>query len=158
MGQFADGVISRLRRQLALECPTYTWETEYPIAETPVDVVGIGDQYILIELEWRRADPADNAAKIFRHLSTSEIEAEEIIIIQLFTNYYDLVSGGVSSKQKNAEFVGEAAADSLDKVIYHPLEFDIDPPKSGKERPTEWEKKADSMVETVISIVEERNY
>lgn len=152
MGEFADDVILRLKDQLAQNHPSYTWRTEYRIAETPVDVAGIDDdQYVLIELEWRRADPADNAAKIFRHLSTRAISADRVIILQLFTNYYDLASGGVSSKRKNAEFVGKTAADSLDHLSYRPLDFEIDPPKSGEKRPSKWQDITDSTAKMIVS-------
>lgn len=152
MGKFADDVILRLKNELAQNCLSYSWNTEYRIAETPVDVVGISDeQHILTELEWRRADPADNVAKIFRHLSTREIIPGQVIIVQLFTNYYSLVSGGVSSKRKNAEFVGEIAADSLDHLTYLPLDFEIDPPKSGETRSPEWKDITDSIAAKISS-------
>ena len=155
MGEFADDVILRLKDQLAQSCSSYTWNTEHRIAETPVDVVGIGnEQHVLIELEWRRADPADNVAKIFRHLSTSEVTTDKIMILQLFTNYYNLISGGVSSKRKNAEFVGETAADSLENLTYYPLDFEINPPKAGEVRPSEWKSIADSMATMVSGKVE----
>jgi hypothetical protein len=155
MGEFADDVAFRLKKQLAQQRPHYTWETEYRVAETPVDIAGIvGDHYVLIELEWRRADPADNAAKIFRHLSTNDIPADQVIILQLFTNHYDLSSGGVSSKRKDAEFVGETAAELLEHLTYYPIDFEIDPPKSGEERPPQWKYVTDSTAEKLASIID----
>lgn len=152
MGEFANDVVHRLKTKLAQKCPSYSWETEHRIAKTPVDVAGIDDnQYILIELEWRRADPADNVAKIFRHLSKGEMGPDRILIIQVFTEYYDLVSGGVSSKRKNAEFVGEIAADSLSNLIYLPLDYEINPPKSGENRPSDWEATTDSIATKISS-------
>jgi|GEM_PF-417577 hypothetical protein len=66
MGAFATTVQEYLCESLATAVPAVGWETEYRIAGTPVDVAGVGDsQWYLIELEWRRADPADNAAKLF---------------------------------------------------------------------------------------------
>ncbi|QCC49923.1 hypothetical protein [Halapricum salinum] len=154
MGEFADEVVKRLKDHLAQFCTSYKWDTEYLIAETPVDIAGIdGDRYVLIELEWRRADPADNAAKIFRHLSTREIPADQVIILQLFTNHYNLISDGVSSKRKNAEFVGKTAAGTIDYLTYQPLDFDIDPPRSGEERPNKWEEITDDVSATISSIV-----
>ena len=155
MGKFADEVVHRLKDHLEQFCSSYAWETEYPIAQTPIDIAGIdGDQYVLIELEWRRADPADNAAKIFRHLSTREISAEQVRILQLFTNHYNLRSGGVSSKRKNAEFVGETAAKLLEHLTYHPIDFEIDPPKSGEDRPPQWIDATDSTGEKLASIID----
>ena len=155
MGEFADEVVHRLKDHLEQFCSSYAWETEYPIAQTPIDIAGIdGDRYVLIELEWRRADPADNAAKIFRHLSTREIPAHQVRILQLFTNHYDLISGGVSSKRKNAEFVGETAAELLEHLTYHPIDFEIDPPKSGEDRPPQWKDATDSTGEKLASIID----
>jgi len=154
MGEFADEVILRLKNRLAQHCSSYVWEAEYPIAETPVDVAGTNDdRYVLIELEWRRADPADNAAKIFRHLSTNKIPADDEIILQLFTEYYDLATGGISSKRKNAEFVRETAAELLDQLTYYSIDFEIDPPKSGERRPPEWGEITDSTAEKIASII-----
>jgi hypothetical protein len=155
MGELADEVVHRLKEHLAQFCSSYAWETEYHIAQTPVDIAGIdGDRYVLIELEWRRADPADNAAKVFRHLSTRKIPADQVRILQLFTNHYDLVSGGVSSKRKNAEFVGETAAELLEHITYHPINFEIDPPKSGEERPPKWEDATELTAEKIASILD----
>jgi len=155
MGQFADEVVHQLKDHLEQFYSSYEWDTEYPIAETPVDIAGIDDdRYVLIELEWRRADPADNAAKIFRHLSTSEISADQVRILQLFTNHYNLSSGGVSSKRKNAEFVGETAAELLEHLTYHPIDFEIDPPKSGEDRPPQWEDVTDSTAEKLASVID----
>jgi len=154
MGEFADEVVYRLQDHLAQLCSSYEWNTEYLIAETPVDIAGIDDdQYVLIELEWRRADPADNAAKIFRHLSTREVSTNQVRVVQLFTNHYNLVSGGVSSKRKNAEFVGKTAAELLDHLIYYPIDFEIDPPKSGESRPPEWKNVTNSTAEKIAAII-----
>ena len=156
MGEFADVVVHRLKDNLAQSCSSYAWETEYPIAETPVDIAGVGgDRYVLIELEWRRADPADNTAKIFRHLSTNELPAEQVMILQLFTDHYDLVSGDTSSKRKNAEFVGETAAELLEHLTYHPIDFEIDPPKSGEARPNKWKHTTDETTEQMASIIDQ---
>ena len=154
MGEFADEVVHRLKDHLAQFSSSYAWETEYPIAQTSIDIAGIdGDRYVLIELEWRRADPADNAAKIFRHLSTKETPADQVRILQLFTNHYDLISGGVSSKRKNAEFVGETAAELLEHLTYHSIDFEIDPPKSGEDRPPQWEDITDSTAKKLASVI-----
>jgi hypothetical protein len=69
MGEFASTVQEFLRDELATARPTLEWHTEYRIAGTPVDIAGVGaEELTLVELEWRRADPADNTAKLFRHL------------------------------------------------------------------------------------------
>jgi len=147
MGAFATTVQAYLRESLAAVAPAVDWETEYPIAGTPVDVAGVGDTHLyLLELEWRRADPADNAAKLFRHLDSGEITAEAVTVFHLFTNYYDLARGGVSSKRENAEFVGEMAAASVDRLSYSPVDLDIDPPKRGGEWPETWQASVDDAI------------
>ncbi|MFC6751966.1 hypothetical protein [Halorubrum tibetense] len=153
MGEFADDVVARLKNGLVREKSAYNWKSEYGISGTPVDLAGVSaDSTVLIELEWRRADPADNTAKIFRHLSDSE-SMKNVTVVQLFTHHYDLVSGGISSKRKNAEFVGRVAAESLDELNYCPIGFGIDPPKSGEERPPGWKEKTDAMTMELASIV-----
>lgn len=155
MGAFADDVVDRLKNRLNQKATSHDWEAEYRISGTPVDLAGItANSHILIELEWRRADPADNTAKIFRHLSGSSPIKESTTVIQLFTNYYDLASGGVSSKRKNAEFVGSVASESLDDLRYCPVEFDIDPPKAGGEMPPIWKEETDSMAASLSDMID----
>lgn len=152
MGRFADDAGAYLRDALAEADLGLDWATEHLIAGTPVDVVGVDDDRIVcIELEWRRADPADNTAKLFRHLSDGAIEHAEVTVCQVFTAYYDLASGGVSSKRKNAEFVGRVAARSLDSFAYHAVEFPLEPPKRGADRPTDWRDAADVAVDATLT-------
>jgi hypothetical protein len=144
MGAFADAVNGRLCERLRSLAPEFEWETEHYVAGTPVDVVGTRDgEVVCVELEWRRADPADNTAKLFRHLVEGSLDAERVRVYQLFTGYYDLGSGGVSSKRRNAEFVGRVAARSVPAMTYEPLDLEIDPPKRGGERPTDWDAAVD---------------
>ena len=144
MGAFATAVQDYLCESLAASVPAVDWETEYRIAGTPVDVAGVGDTHLyLIELEWRRADPADNAAKLFRHLDSGEITAEAVAVFHLFTDYYALQRGGVSSKRQNAEFVGRTAADTHDRLSYTAVDVEIDPPKRGGEWPETWQETVD---------------
>lgn len=152
MGAFAVDVQRRLRHRLAATRPDVEWRTEYRLGATPVDVGGRFDAHLaLVELEWRRADPANNSAKLFRHAVEESIEADRIVLFQVFTRYYDLANGGVSSKRRNAEFVGRMAADALDDVSYHPLTVDVDPPKRGGERPAGWCEATDAVAETIAS-------
>ena len=156
VGEFAEAVQERMSERLAERLPAFDWETEHYIGGTPVDVVGLDEtDLVAIELECRRADPADNTAKLFRHLSTGNervlAEHRRIVVVQVFTAYYDLASGGVSSKRKNAEFVGQVAQRALEGVTYHPVKFDLDPPKRGGEWPPEWREIADETVDAVIA-------
>lgn len=150
MGAFADDVQAYLRRELRGHRPALSWQTEYRVGGTPVDVVGVAENgLVLLELEWRRADPADNTAKLFRHVGENRIEADNVTVFQLFTRYYDLARGGVSSKRKNAEFVGRTAAESFDHLTYRPLDFDVSPPKRGGERPDGWRDAAELVAKRV---------
>jgi hypothetical protein len=152
VGEFADDVNAYLCDGLAERLPDLGWETEFRVAGTPVDVAGRSpDHLVLVELEWRRADPADNAAKLFRHLVEGSLSYPRIDAFQLFTGYYDLASGGVSSKRENAEFVGRTAADSVPGLAYRPLDFGLTPPKRGGERPDGWREAADEAVERIVS-------
>lgn len=154
MGAFAEEVQTILCEGLAKQQPQLEWETEYRVSGTPVDVAGKNNvATVLIELEWRRADPADNTAKLFRHLSNERIEAQEILVVQVFTNHYELSDGGFSSKRKNAEFVGETAADHFTNLIYEPITLDLDPPKRGGERPAEWRDAVSTTATEVDGLV-----
>lgn len=131
------------------------WTTERYVAGTPVDVAGDDDgRLVAVELEWRRADPSDNAAKLFRHLSEGSIDAERVVVVHLFTRHYDLVSGDHSSKRKNAEFVGRVAARTLDGLSYHPVTFDLDPPKRGADRPEGWQAATDAAAARVGELID----
>lgn len=128
VGRFALAVAKRLRDRFAEARPDAEWATEYRLGTTPVDVAGRLDAcLVLVELEWRRADPANNTAKPFRHAVEESIEADRVVVFLVFTRYYDLASGGVSSKRLNAEFVGQTAADTIDGLSYRPLTIVIDP-------------------------------
>jgi hypothetical protein len=150
MGEFAATVQARIREGLADRHPHLAWETEFDVAGTPVDVAGrADDRLVLVELEWRRADPVANTAKLFRHLESGALDATQVAVVQVFSGYYDLARGGVSSKRLDAEFVGRVAADALDAFSYCPLDLDIDPPKRGGERPPDWERAVDDAVATI---------
>ena len=138
MGAFADDAAERLRDALAGRLESHAWTTERYVGRTPVDVAGDGQPLLLVELEWRRADPANNTVKLFRHLTEGGLDGE-IRLFQAFTRYYDRQSDDVSSKRENAEFVGERIAATVDGVAYVPLTLDIDPPKRGGQRPNDWE-------------------
>lgn len=154
MGEFATRVQEKLCERLAERRPGYNWETEYAIAATPVDIAGHREETaVVVELEWRRADPADNTAKLFRHLSEETLTADRVVVCQLFTEYYDLASGGYSSKRANATFVGNVAADALASLSYYPLDLPIVPPKCGGDQPDDWEQALADATETVADTV-----
>jgi hypothetical protein len=155
MGEFATTVQTHLMEVLSGECPSLDWETEYRIEGTPVDVAGAGENTLyLVELEWRRADPADNTAKLFRHLEDGSIDHSHVRVFQVFTRYYDLASGDYSSKRKNAEFVGRAAASVSERLSYDPVDLEFDPPKRGGDWPDDWEDATDQVVKSIVSRVQ----
>ena len=151
----------RLRDTLAERRPRLDWRTEYRIRQTPVDVVGTAeetnageDRFVAVELEWRRADPANNTAKLFYHAEQGEMDAyDEVVVCQLFSGYYDLASGGTSSKREVAEFVGETAAESVERVAFHPLRLPIDPPKKGGEWPEDWRARTDETADELARLL-----
>jgi hypothetical protein len=173
VGEFAEAVRDRLRDSLAERRPRLDWKTEYRIRRTPVDVVGTtgemgedgeagtndgtgtdGDRFVAVELEWRRADPANNSAKLFYYAEEGEMDAYgEVVVCQLFSGYYDLDSGGTSSKREVAEFVGETAAASVERVAFHPLRLPIDPPKKGGEWPEDWRARTDEAADELASLL-----
>jgi hypothetical protein len=135
---------------LAQRHPRLSWTTEYRVGTTPVDVAGERpEELVLLELEWRRADPADNTAKLFRHLASETLDAETIHVRQLFTTYYDLASGGVSSKRENAVFVGDRVAAAFDHVDYEAVTLPLDPPKRGGELPSDWKRTVDEVASSL---------
>nr|WP_227776986.1 hypothetical protein [Haladaptatus pallidirubidus] len=152
MGTFAEAARDRIRDTLAERLSRFVWETEHRIRRTPVDVVGhTDDQFVAVELEWRRADPVNNTAKLLYYVDEGKLdEYERVSVFQVFTGYYDLASGGVSSKREIAEFVGDLAADSFEHVSFSPVTFGLEPPKRGGEWPEEWEAVAE---ETAMKIV-----
>lgn len=155
MGRLATTVQEALCERLRTQLDGFDWETERHVAATPVDVAGVREgTTIVVELEWRRADPADNTAKLFRHLAAGTLDAETVVVVQVFTGKYDLASGGVSSKRENAEFVGERAAASEPGVEYEPVTLAVDPPKRGGDLPEDWKTAVDEVVDTVVSRVE----
>lgn len=154
MGELASKFQSVLCDQLSESYPSLDWKTEHRIAGTPVDVAGIGDEILfLVELEWRRADPADNSAKLFRHLTTGQVDQNHITVIQIFTGYYDLATGGVSSKRKNAEFIGHIAEDAIETLSYYPVNFDSEPPKRGNDWEVDWKASAEKTLSEISSRV-----
>ncbi|MFP9061981.1 hypothetical protein ACLI4R_15825 [Natrialbaceae archaeon A-chndr2] len=159
MGELASGFQSYLCDQLSESYPSLDWKTEHRIAGTPVDIAGVGDGTLfLIELEWRRADPADNSAKLFRHLTTGEIDQNHVTVVQIFTGYYNLASGEVSSKRKNSEFIGHIAEDIIDALSYHSVDFDPEPPKRGNDWEDDWidnAKETLSEISSQVSVTEE---
>ena len=135
--------------------PDLTWRTEYRIGKTPVDIAGVDDGLlVLVELEWRRADPADNAGKLFRHLNASTQLPNSVLFAQVFSGYYDLTRGGVSAKRKNAEFVGKMAARSVESLRYCPISLPLDPPKRGGPRPENWEQSVETVLRSLRSEID----
>nr|WP_303648821.1 hypothetical protein [Haloarchaeobius litoreus] len=133
--------------------PDLTWAVEHQIGSTPVDVAGVGeDVLVLVELEMRRADPANNTVTLLRSLEAGTLdEYETVVVCQAFSAYYDLASGGVSTKRENAAFVGRLAEDAFDRVTFHAAEFPVEPPKRGADWPDDW---TDALATTVDAVVD----
>lgn len=155
MGEFAREVQERLAAELDAARPDLDWSVEHHVDSTPVDVAGTdGDLLVLVELEMRRADPADNTVTLLRSLSTGVLdEYEDVVVCQAFSAYYDLAGGGVSTKRENAAFVGRLAADAFDRVSFHEVEFPVDPPKRGAAWPDGWVDALSTTVDGVVAAV-----
>ncbi|WP_440990522.1 hypothetical protein [Haloarchaeobius baliensis] len=153
MGEFAREVQERLAGDLEAARPDLSWAVEHRVGTTPVDVAGVGPNVlVLVELEMRRADPANNTVKLLRSLEAGALdEYETVVVCQAFSAYYDLASGGVSTKRENATFVGRLAEDAFDRVTFHAVEFPVEPPKRGVEWPDDW---TDALATTVDAVVE----
>ncbi len=152
VGEFAETARDHIRDTLAERLPRFDWETEHRIRRTPVDVVGrTDDHFVAVELEWRRADPVNNTAKLFYYVNEAELDSyRRVSVFQVFTGYYDLDSGGVSSKRETAEFVGDVAADSFEHVSFSPVTFGLEPPKRGGEWPENWKLVAEETVRKIV--------
>ncbi|NIB98181.1 hypothetical protein [Halobacterium sp. R2-5] len=141
MGEFADDVHAHLRDALAARRPHREWTTEWYVGRTAVDVAGVpaGDApLVLVEVEMRRADPANNPVKLARHAAEDAFDAP-VVLVQLFSGYYALADGAASSKRENAEFVGGLATDSLAGFDYRAVDLSLSPPVRGDDPPEGWQ-------------------
>jgi hypothetical protein len=168
VGEFARTLQTAIRDGLAA-ATGFEWYEEYDVGGTPVDVVGVpagseseheaapGGVLVAVELEVRRADPANNTVKLLRHLETGGLDRfDRVVVCQVFSAYYGLVRGGVSTKRENATFVGRLAADAHEHVTYHAVDLPVDPPKRGSDPPGDWERGVDDAVAAVARALEDR--
>ncbi|WP_435100840.1 hypothetical protein [Halarchaeum sp. P4] len=155
MADFTERVHARLRDALAERLPGRSWATEHYVRRTPVDVAGRGaDPLVLVEVEMRRADPANNPVKLARYAHEGDFE-RPVRLVQLFSDYYDLDSGGVSSKRENAEFVGNLATAHVEGFAYDGLDLTLAPPKHGATPDGEWEGAVTDAADAVASLLGE---
>ncbi|GGL45920.1 hypothetical protein [Halocalculus aciditolerans] len=183
MGDFADDVHRDLRDALAARLPSRKWRTERYVERTPVDVATDDDagrasrvapsgrshspvprfslapaalapnRVILVEVEMRRADPANNPVKLARYADEGAFDAP-VHLVQVFSGYYDLAGGGVSTKRENAEFVGRLATDALDGFTYDAVDLGFTPPKRGGDRPSDWRARVHETADRIVDSVE----
>jgi hypothetical protein len=158
VGEFARTVQTAVRDGLAAAASGFEWYEEYDVGGTPVDVVGVpadGDgehALVAVELEVRRADPANNTVTLLRALDGGALDrCDRVVVCQVFSAYYDLVDGGVSTKRENAAFVGRLAERADDRVAFHAVDLPVNPPKRGEEPPANWERGVDDAVAAVAS-------
>ncbi|MFC3477988.1 hypothetical protein [Halobacterium litoreum] len=153
MGEFADDVHAALRDALAARDPDRDWQTEWYVRNTPVDVAGVPDAtdapLVLVEVEVRRADPANNPVKLARYADDGDFD-RPVVLVQAFTDYYALETGGVSSKRENATFVGRLAAETLTDFDYRAVDLPVAPPKRGDTPPDGWRNAVERVAATVL--------
>ncbi|MFC6952505.1 hypothetical protein [Halorubellus litoreus] len=180
MGEFARTLQTAVRDGLAARTTGFAWHEEYDVGGTPVDVAGVSDEsdgdrgrggdpahddgatgeaaatvLVAVELEVRRADPANNTVKLLRALENGVLDRfDRVVVCQVFSAYYDLARGGVSTKRENATFVGRLAADAHEHVAYHAIDLPVDPPKRGNDPAEGWEAGVQEAVRTVASVLD----
>jgi hypothetical protein len=158
VGEFADALHGALRDALASRDPSRDWQTEWYVRRTPVDVAGVPDDddddaaapLVLVELEVRRADPANNTVKLARYAADGDFDHRPVRLVQAFTDYYDLQQTGVSSKRENAEFVGGLAADAVSGFAYDAVSLPVAPPKRGADPPPDWRDAVDAAAAEIL--------
>ncbi|WP_323677516.1 hypothetical protein [Halorubellus sp. PRR65] len=177
MGEFARTLQTALCDALGARTSGFEWHEEYDVGGTPVDVAGVstgsdadpergdGDSasgdgpvtmLVGVELEVRRADPANNTVKLLRNLEAGVLDRfDRVVVCQVFSAYYDLVNGGVSTKRENATFVGRLAADAHESVTYHAVDLPVNPPKRGSDPPEGWEAGVADAVDAVRAALDD---
>ena len=177
VGEFARTLQTAIRDGLAAATEGFEWHEEYAVGGTPVDVVGVpgsvageedagsdgdagrsgtGSVLVAVELEVRRADPANNTVKLLRHLDAGALDRfDRVVVCQAFSNYYDLVSGGVSTKRENAAFVGRLAERADDRVAFHAVDLPVAPPKRGEDPPADWAAGVEDAVAAIGRAIED---
>jgi len=158
VADFTDRVHAHLRDALAARYPARSWETEWYARRTPVDVAGVPTDaaapLVLVEVEMRRADPANNPVKLARYAHEGDFD-RDVRLVHLFSDYYALDSGGVSSKRQNAEFVGTLASDHLDGFAYDAFTLGVAPPKHGATPDGAWRTAVDEAAAAIDSLLGE---
>ncbi|QDX40096.1 hypothetical protein [Salarchaeum sp. JOR-1] len=152
MAAFTDAVHDALADALAERLPGFDWTTEERVRRTPVDVAGeTADRRVFVEVEMRRADPANNPVKLARYADAGDFD-RPVFLVQAFSDYYALDTGGVSSKRANAEFVGALADDHVPGFAYRALDLPLAPPKHG-EYAEEWRPAVDALADELVELV-----
>ncbi|MGB9986847.1 hypothetical protein [Salarchaeum japonicum] len=152
MAAFTDAVHDALRDALAERLPGFEWTTEERVRRTSVDVTGErADRRVFVEVEMRRADPANNPVKLARYADAGDFDCP-VFLVQAFSDYYELDSGGVSSKRKNAMFVGRLADDHISGFSYRALDLSLTPPKHG-DYAEDWRPAVDALAAELAELV-----
>lgn len=154
MADTARRVTDEFRRVLAGLLPDHEWQVEHAIGDTRVDLAGIGEPWVLVELEWRRADPVNNTVSLLRSLGPAGPVAERAVVAQVFTRYYDLADGGTSTRRRNAEYAGRLADEGVTGVRYLPVTLDVTPPRGDGDLPAGWQEAVATAAATIAEAVE----
>lgn len=92
------------------------------------------NQIYIIELEFKRQDPAINVIKVFRAVDENKrsLKGKEIFFIHVFSECYS----SKGAKRKNAEFTGEKMSMAFRNLEYVSIDFNLAPPKEGDSFPS----------------------
>jgi hypothetical protein len=107
---------------------SYYWSTEGFLGglgsgRQAVDVVGKekgGHRVVYIEVEGGRAAPVSNTAKVWHYVEAVKV-ATPVLLIQLFSPYYDASEGLHHTRMKEAIFIGEHARMTNKSITYRSL-------------------------------------
>ena len=90
--------------------------------------------------------------KLARYAADGAFDAP-ILLVQAFSGYYDLASGGASSKRENAPFVGQLAEESIAGFDHRPFDLAFTPPVRGDEPPADWGDAVGALADEVDDLL-----
>ena len=84
-----------------------------------------GEPLVLVEIQWRRANPVNNPVWLLRSLESDDFPARRTVLARVFTRDYDLATGGYLTRRRNAEFAGRLPDGPLSTVSDRAFTLDV---------------------------------